>query len=504
MRYAIVTDIHANLQAWQAVVADCAREGVSHMICLGDVVGYGPEPAETLAAVRRAACAMAQGNHDAAAAGVLDPARFTAFAQKTARRAMLALSDAEKAFLADRPLVLLGEGFAATHGSFFLPHAFYYVVTEADAELCFQMQRPERALFVGHTHHPCVFELDGETGRVAKLPPADFTFRLGCRYLVNPGSVGFPREADTRAMYVIYDSLADRVTFRRVPYDLDRFRLSVIRHGYHLDDYWFLNRDNAERVASQQSFSFMPVPVPEKAPEAPVARAVDFAPKGSGRWGMPLIFFTGLLFLCGLSLLVLFALPRDVEIALPDPALIPGGPLEPLAVAELENWRASILPPVPFTQGPDGAIPGWRLSFSHQRHQQILLQAQLRGCGFRFVNTAQKGTVSIETPLLDLTDLPVHGLALRGEARCLAGAKGGLRCTLAQFAGEADALSLVRADSFSFTPSADPAERGVCRVEERLALDPVTRFAHFTVQAEIVGEALLEAPVAEPVLTFPL
>ncbi len=242
MRYALLADIHANIPALEAVIADAADHNVGHFVCLGDIVGYGPQPAETLARIRALTSSVCLGNHDAAACGLLDPALFNDFARATAERAALALSDEDRAWLRDRPYILEGDGFACTHGTFFAPESFCYLDGKGDAELCLRCQSGFPLLLVAHTHIPCVYEA-APGGTVRKLPAEDFSLRPGCRYVVNIGTVGFPRSKDLGAAYAIYDSVTKRLLFRSVPYDIAPYRLAIVRCGYSLLNYWFLSPD---------------------------------------------------------------------------------------------------------------------------------------------------------------------------------------------------------------------------------------------------------------------
>ena len=115
MRVAFFSDVHANLPALEAALADARAHGATHLIHLGDAVGYGPQPAECLARLREVASGAVLGNHDAAACGLLDPALFNPFARETAERAALALDAEAKAWLRGLPYILEGDGFACAH-----------------------------------------------------------------------------------------------------------------------------------------------------------------------------------------------------------------------------------------------------------------------------------------------------------------------------------------------------------------------------------------------------
>lgn len=227
MRYAIISDIHANEQALKAVLADAAAKGAERVICLGDVVGYGPLPAETVGLTRSACDAVTAGNHDGAVSGKSGTDDFTGLAGDAVSRHREALSPDDISWLGNLPHVYEGDGFIACHGDFTDPSKFYYVEDVSDAEANFNTVDAE-LMFVGHTHVPALF-LTGASGKVYRTEPQDFTLESGKRYIVNPGSVGYPRELNGKCFssYVIYDSDEKTVTFHYLPLAIS----SVMQRG---------------------------------------------------------------------------------------------------------------------------------------------------------------------------------------------------------------------------------------------------------------------------------
>ena len=218
MLYAILSDVHANVLALAAVLDDARRCGAGRIICLGDVVGYGPEPEKAVELIRRHATVTLAGNHDAAVAGILDASDFIGLAADAVLRHRDALSDERRAWLKGLPLVFEGESFVCAHGDFTSPETFEYVTTEEDAARNFAVRR-EQLMFTGHSHVPGIF-LTGASGKVYALAPADFTLEDGKRYIVNPGSVGYPRTDSNicETTYVLYDSDARTIEFRHLPF----------------------------------------------------------------------------------------------------------------------------------------------------------------------------------------------------------------------------------------------------------------------------------------------
>lgn len=225
MRWAFVSDIHGNLSAWNTVLADCAVRGVDRIVCLGDIVGYGPQPAECMRSVWERCHAITLGNHDAVAAGMLDVSVFNDRAARSAEWTRSRLAPSAVSAFASLPLSLRGPGWRAAHGGLADPAAFDYVFSEDDAAACFAAV-PEQLLLCGHTHEAALFVV-GASGRVHKTAPQDFALEDGKRYVVNVGSVGSPRGGDPRASYAVWDDAARSVCFVRAPFDFSAFRQAV-------------------------------------------------------------------------------------------------------------------------------------------------------------------------------------------------------------------------------------------------------------------------------------
>ena len=226
MRYAIVSDIHGNQQAWKAVLEDIASVGVDETICLGDIVGYGPCPAEVLESVWERAADIVLGNHDAVVGGQLDPEIFTENAKRMINWTMETLDPALHHLLADVPYVLEGDGFTMAHAELTEPDRFAYIDNEQDAAENFTTG-DQPILFVGHSHVPKIFVLDEDSGDVGQLPVHDLVAREGQRYIVNVGSVGDPRDGRTLASYCLFDSDKQLVSHRSVAFDIEEFRADL-------------------------------------------------------------------------------------------------------------------------------------------------------------------------------------------------------------------------------------------------------------------------------------
>lgn len=227
MIYAVISDIHANESALRKVLGDAKAHGAQRIVCLGDVVGYGPLPSETLNLLLSQNATIIAGNHDDAVSGRVDEDDFIDLARDAVLRHREMLPQKSRDILSSLPYTItFGEAVAA-HGDFTEPEKFNYIENEEDAAINFSAIN-SRLAFVGHTHVPGVY-LTGQSGTVYKIDPQDFTIEDGKRYIVNPGSVGYPREKDGKCFssYVLYDSDERTVTFRFIPFAVS----SVMQRG---------------------------------------------------------------------------------------------------------------------------------------------------------------------------------------------------------------------------------------------------------------------------------
>jgi diadenosine tetraphosphatase ApaH/serine/threonine PP2A family protein phosphatase len=219
MRIAVVADVHANLTAFEAVVADWGE--VDEVWSLGDVVGYGPDPNECVARLCSLRHVGIPGNHDWAALGKLDVADFNPAARAAAEWTGQRLSPEARAYLGQLGQVERRDPFTLVHGSVVSPIWEYLLDTGAAAASFERLETPHA--LIGHSHVPLMFVAEGN-GRVGGqlLHPGPAFDLAGARRILNPGSVGQPRDGDPRASYAVVERHDDRVTFqlRRVPYDV--------------------------------------------------------------------------------------------------------------------------------------------------------------------------------------------------------------------------------------------------------------------------------------------
>ena len=219
MRVAVISDIHSNLHALEAVLAAIDADPPDELWCLGDLVGYGPKPNECGALVQARVAVCLSGNHDLAVVGAIDLAEFSGDAATAAAWTRGVLVDEARAYVSGLEPSGKARGVALFHGSARDP-VWEYVLSDEAAEATF-LRTEESLVLVGHSHAALQISLS-ETGLDGGLAPAGTALELsGARWLLNPGSVGQPRDGDPRAAYLVLDLDADRATFHRVAYDIE-------------------------------------------------------------------------------------------------------------------------------------------------------------------------------------------------------------------------------------------------------------------------------------------
>lgn len=233
MKAGIISDIHGNLEALRAVERELDELGVDEIWCLGDIVGYGPNPNECVTKVqemcrqRSGELIIVLGNHDEACIGG-DISFFNPRAQAAALWTRSELSEENQEFLRSLPLVLERSDALLVHASPHEPEVWHYIMGIHDAAYAFG-HFSHRVCFVGHSHYPLVAELEGTV--IHLVEGEEVEFQAESRYLVNVGSVGQPRDRDPRACFVTYEPEKDLVTFCRAEYDVVACQEKILNAG---------------------------------------------------------------------------------------------------------------------------------------------------------------------------------------------------------------------------------------------------------------------------------
>jgi len=237
MRFAIFSDIHANLEALEAVLADAHKRKCTHFVCLGDVVGYNANPHECVDRIRKLDCPIVKGNHDEQASLPESSSDFNELAERAIKWTRDNLTEEDKQWLRELPLQRQVRDFTIVHATLDTPAQWGYVFNNLDAAASLTYQHTT-VCFFGHTHVPMVFIRD-EGVRREKIE--HIRVEPTKKYFINMGSVGQPRDGNWRAAYCTYDIENNLVEQLRVKYDLAVAQKKIIKAG--------LPRPLAERLA---------------------------------------------------------------------------------------------------------------------------------------------------------------------------------------------------------------------------------------------------------------
>jgi diadenosine tetraphosphatase ApaH/serine/threonine PP2A family protein phosphatase len=227
MRFAVLSDIHANLEALEAALADANARKCTHFVCLGDLVGYNANPHECVERVRTMDCPIVKGNHDEQASLIGSSRDFNELAERAISWTRDHLPEEDKHWLRELPLQRQVRNFTIVHATLDTPGQWDYVLNDLDAAASFTYQHTP-VCFFGHTHVPMVFVRDDGIRRIKiehlRIDPTK-------KYFINVGSVGQPRDGDWRAAYCIYDVDTNDVEQRRVRYDIVTAQKKINKAG---------------------------------------------------------------------------------------------------------------------------------------------------------------------------------------------------------------------------------------------------------------------------------
>lgn len=222
MPIAIISDIHGNLEALQTVFKYIEAQKIEKVYCLGDVVGYGPNPNECVEMVRQRCEIVLMGNHDYAAVGKANIDYFNQFAREAALWTRDALSEENHDYLLSLPFTHQNDDLLMVHASPTNPKHWYYVLSQNEAQM--EMHAFSQPLcFIGHSHVPLVYSMEKLFKQESLL------FEQSQKYIVNVGSVGQPRDGDARSCLTVFDQDEYSVRFVRLDYDKEKTYKKIVK-----------------------------------------------------------------------------------------------------------------------------------------------------------------------------------------------------------------------------------------------------------------------------------
>jgi len=222
MRLAFISDIHANFEALESVLADIEQQKVDEIICLGDIVGYGANPNECAEIVRKKSSTILLGNHDAAAVNLLATHHFNSHAKIAIEWTAGALKTDIRSFLLSLPLTITRDALTLVHSTPYEPNMWYYITSLEEAAFNFQYFETNVCL-VGHTHIPIIIVLDKKKEvYVHQATRVNVREMNGSRLLINVGSVGQPRDRNPQSCYAIFNTETGDFVYHRVTYDIEK------------------------------------------------------------------------------------------------------------------------------------------------------------------------------------------------------------------------------------------------------------------------------------------
>jgi predicted phosphodiesterase len=230
MIYGIISDIHGNLESLLAIMEKIKSYGkrIDRIICLGDIVGYGADPAECIRITREVSDVIIAGNHDFAVCEQTSIENFNDYAKEAVLWSRDEVDKDGIDFLKELPFKHSERSADFVHSSLHRPESWRYLSGTPDTYIDFQIME-KKVLFVGHTHVPVIFENVGM--EVKRLDLYELTLDPRKKYIINPGSVGQPRDRDPRASFAIYNSGKKFIKIIRVEYDIEKAQRKILSAG---------------------------------------------------------------------------------------------------------------------------------------------------------------------------------------------------------------------------------------------------------------------------------
>ncbi len=494
MRYAIVSDIHANMAAWRNVLTDIADLRTEKIICLGDILGYGPDPVAVLESVYQLVDVTLQGNHDAAVCRRMSTDSFYGLAADAVSHSREKLAPAALKWLQALPMTHAEPDFRCAHGDFSDPQAFRYITEPADA-LPSWRATDEQLLFVGHSHVPGIF-VTGASGKPHFIPPCDFELEPGKRYIVNPGSVGYPRAGDGRSSYCVYDSATSTVSFRQLPFDSAGLRQALLSTGMH-DDLWLRQKETLQKLPTLRekvSFSNKPSADTDRLPPSS-AKNCPWQDRHR-KHSLPMAALLIAVVLAGLVAASWF-LPFGKKSALANhiPRLsVPDFELPAIAAYPLMPPDKNLLPPLPVSPSPPERFTNWRYALDNLAKQSF--QNGLRdGASTLVVRHHGIQNFSMESPLINLDGISLKSLRLRGLLRKHDGFNGSVFYQVVTYTRGRDGEPRQhRTEPFEMRTARRKMSPPGAERDVRIKIPKAVSHARFRIEASFEGTLEIEQP----------
>jgi len=236
---ALISDIHGNIDALESALADIDQQGITELLCLGDIVGYGAAPAECLRLVRERCSIILMGNHEAYTLLELEGLNLSARVLSGIRHTQNQITPEDVVWIRNLPLSSKLHGFTIVHASLDRPETFGYLLDDPEANAHFPQQETP-VCFYGHTHKPAIALQYTDKIRWGIPGEGELLLDLSKKCAINVGSVGQPRDGSSRVTYGVYDTGATSFTLRRVSYDIQKAAQRILDVG--------LPEENAERL----------------------------------------------------------------------------------------------------------------------------------------------------------------------------------------------------------------------------------------------------------------
>lgn len=229
MKIIIFSDVHSNLEAMQAFLSDVKKESPDLFIFAGDVVGYGADPEEVAEIIKEKVSICVAGNHDYAAVQKTPLEYFNSVAREAIEWTMEKISKGTKKFLSSLPYTAKFNEITITHSTFSKPEEWEYIISLEQAWREFHFFDTQIGV-VGHSHIPFAVRFKNNK-EIQSITVQEFKLEEGWRYMLNPGSIGQPRDGDPRASFIIYDRDKKMVRFKRIKYNVRKAQEKIIQNG---------------------------------------------------------------------------------------------------------------------------------------------------------------------------------------------------------------------------------------------------------------------------------